>query len=174
MQRNKEHKDKGNGHLFKPKTENDISNAITTRQRGSSDDTYIMQIGNYIHSKTRENPQAGRVYATEGLSPTLNCMQGGNRQPMILQNSHGFNKGNIKKVCPTITTGAFAENNFVGSDQRIRKLTPLECWRLMDYSDEDFYKAQAVSSNTQLYKQAGNGIVRAVLMAVFKEMLGKE
>jgi DNA (cytosine-5)-methyltransferase 1 len=41
----------------------------------------------------------------------------------------------------------------------------------MDYSDEDFYKAQAVSSNTQLYKQAGNGIAKAVLMAIFKEMM---
>lgn len=158
LQRNKEQRDKGNGHIFKPKTENDISNAITTRQRGSSDDTYVIQIGNCVRSKTRENPQAGRVYATKGIAPTLNCMEGGNRQPMILQNSQGFNKGGAKEIC----------------DQRIRKLTPLECWRLMDYSDEDFYKAQAVSSNTQLYKQAGNGIVRAVLMAIFKELMGKE
>ena len=54
---------------------------------------------------------------------------------------------------------------------RIRKLTPKECWRLMDFSDEDFEKASAVNSNTQLYKQAGNSIVVAVLENVFKEML---
>lgn len=37
------------------------------------------------------------------------------------------------------------------SHLRIRKLTPLECWRLMDFDDEDFYKAKEVESNTQLY-----------------------
>lgn len=42
---------------------------------------------------------------------------------------------------------------------KIRKLTPKECFRLMDFDDSDFEKAQAVNSNTQLYKQAGNSIV---------------
>ena len=54
---------------------------------------------------------------------------------------------------------------------RIRKLTPKECWRLMDFTDEDYEKAEAVNSNTQLYKQAGNSIVKAVLMAIFKQMM---
>lgn len=86
-------------------------------------------------------------------------------------------KNEDSTLANTVTTmqrGYSPFDNLIICDQRIRKLTPLECWRLMDYSDEDFYKAQAVNSNTQLYKQAGNGIVRAVLMAVFKEMLGKE
>lgn len=54
---------------------------------------------------------------------------------------------------------------------RIRKLTPRECWRLMGFTDEDFEKAQAVNSNTQLYKQAGNSIVKNVLMEIFEQML---
>ena len=53
---------------------------------------------------------------------------------------------------------------------RIRKLTPSECWRLMGYTDEDFEKAAKVNSNTQLYKQAGNAIVKQVLMAIFLQM----
>ena len=57
---------------------------------------------------------------------------------------------------------------------RIRKLTPRECWRLMGFSDEDFEKAEAVNSNTQLYKQAGNSIVKDVLMAIFGEMLRED
>ena len=57
---------------------------------------------------------------------------------------------------------------------RIRKLTPLETWRLMGYTDEDFYKAASVNSNTQLYKQAGNAIVKQVLMAIFKQMLPEQ
>lgn len=54
---------------------------------------------------------------------------------------------------------------------RIRKLTPLECWRLMGFTDEDYWKAASVNSNTQLYKQAGNSIVKQVLMKVFSQMI---
>ena len=55
---------------------------------------------------------------------------------------------------------------------RIRKLTPKECWRLMDFDDEDYDKAEAAGvSETQLYKQAGNSIVVAVLEDIFRGML---
>ena len=53
---------------------------------------------------------------------------------------------------------------------RIRKLTPRECWRLMGFDDEDFNKARAVNSDTQLYKQAGNSIVVNVLEAIMGNM----
>lgn len=58
---------------------------------------------------------------------------------------------------------------------RIRRLTPLECWRLMGFSDEDFRAAEAdeINSDTQLYAQAGNSIVVNVLEAIFGEMLPK-
>lgn len=56
-------------------------------------------------------------------------------------------------------------------DLAIRKLTPQECWRLMDFTDEGFKKAQAVNSNTQLYKQAGNAIVTNCLVALFGQMI---
>ena len=65
---------------------------------------------------------------------------------------------------------------------RVRKLTPKECWRLMGFTDDDFDKAkQGLNethykgrdrSNSQLYKQAGNSIVKQVLMAIFGEMKG--
>lgn len=54
---------------------------------------------------------------------------------------------------------------------RIRKLTPLECWRLMGFTDEDFEKAAKVNSNRQLYKQAVNSIVVNVLEAIFRQLL---
>ena len=58
-----------------------------------------------------------------------------------------------------------------GQDFRIRKLTPLECWRLMGFKDLHFYKAQEVNSNSQLYKQAGNSIVVPVLEAIFEKLI---
>lgn len=62
----------------------------------------------------------------------------------------------------------------VTKDLRIRKLTPLETWRLMGISDNDFYKAQEVNSNSQLYKQAGNAIVVDVLYHIFKALYLEE
>lgn len=55
-------------------------------------------------------------------------------------------------------------------DSKVRKLTPKECFRLMGFDDEDFEKAAKVSSQTQLYKQAGNSIVVNVLETIFKEL----
>lgn len=53
----------------------------------------------------------------------------------------------------------------------IRRLTPKECWRLMGFTDTDFYKAAEIpTSNMQLYKQAGNSIVVNVLAEIFKNL----
>ena len=115
-----------------------VSNTLTTVNK----DNYVIQLGNIVNTGNWDNPQAGRVYSTDGISPTLNTMQGGQREPKILKN------------------------------YRIRRLTPLECWRLMDFTDEEFYAAQLSGvSNSQLCKQAGNSIVVAVLQAIFKELL---
>lgn len=48
----------------------------------------------------------------------------------------------------------------------IRKLVPIECFRLQGFSDELFYKAQFVNSDSQLYKQAGNSCTVQVTEAV--------
>ena len=73
-------------------------------------------------------------------------------------------------VTPTITAQGGENINYVETQYRIRKLTPREVWRLMGYTDTDFDKAAAVNSNTQLYKEAGNAIVKQVLMAIFSQM----
>jgi len=44
----------------------------------------VKQIGNLFKSKTRDNPNQGRVYEIGGVSPTLGTMQGGNRQPFVV------------------------------------------------------------------------------------------
>lgn len=70
----------------------------------------------------------------------------------------------MKKIEPVGATAAM--NNL-----RIRKLTPKECWRLMDFDDEDIDKCiEEGISNTQLYKQAGNSIVVGVLVRIFENL----
>lgn len=96
------------------------------------------------------NSQAGKVYSPNGVSQTL-CA-----------GTHGYAMGNIEY------------------NQKIRKLTPLECWRLMGFSDDQFFKAKKSlndkhykgkdKSNSQLYKQAGNSIVVDVLFYIFIEL----
>ena len=59
----------------------------------------------------------------------------------------------------------------VYSNLRIRKLTPLECWRLQGFTDEQFYKAKDSGvSNSQLYKQSGNAVTVNVVDAIVKEL----
>lgn len=53
---------------------------------------------------------------------------------------------------------------------RIRKLTPLECWRLMNFTDQDCNRAAKYVSASSLYKQAGNSIVVACLIAIFSSL----
>jgi DNA (cytosine-5)-methyltransferase 1 len=243
----------------------------------------VKQIGNYETESTWDNPQTGRVYSADGISPTPNTCSGGDRQPKIVEaiivrstgrnpdnpsdrtpgnhveqrlepNSQGicntltsvqkdnlvlepiggiyisasadFQRGILKGMsrslktnqndagvvekvkikqatkegyiecklggvadlsyptsktrrgrvqdngdtCPTLTASETGICR-IETPYRIRKLTPRECWRLMDFTDEDYEKAEAVNSNTQLYKQAGNSIVKAVLIAIFKQML---
>ena len=94
---------------------------------------------------SNDGSQYGTVIADNGLSPNL------------VAGTHGY------------------ANSCIATQYRIRKLTPRECWRLMDFSDEDFEKAAEVNSNTQLYKQAGNSIVVNVLVAILGQLLpGKE
>ena len=102
-----------------------------------------------------------------------------------MKNRNGFIRGerfNPRKledcnIAFAITTraGDRATDNFIKTGEKIRKLTPLEVWRLMGFSDNDYYAAKSVgTSNAQLYKQAGNSIVVTVLEAIFRQLFLKK
>lgn len=74
--------------------------------------------------------------------------------------------------CNTITTHGTAGVLMDTSPVRIRKLTPKECWRLQGFTDEQFEKAAKVTSNTQLYKQAGNAVTVNVVEEIGKHIVG--
>ena len=146
--------------------------------RGESENTNcVRQIGNLIQTNSfGGNPHRGRVYSSDGISPCLNCMGGGGREPKILQIGRGFNKGGVHSIAPTITKNSYQENNFliikdvINRDFRIRKLTPKECWRLQGFPDWAFERAAKVNSNSQLYKQAGNSVTVNIIEAIAKEL----
>ena len=193
------HKEKGTGFQWKPKKGEDIANCLRTNGALCKTDNSIIVEGNIYPNSG--NPQAGRIYNDSGISPSLDTCSGGNRQPkLVVQGGQvvipeatkkGYSLANegdgvyinrphqkrgvvqngmiqtLKTSCSDV--GVVVNEN---RNLRIRKLTPLECWRLMGFTDEDFYKAKAVNSDSQLYKQAGNSIVKQVLMAILKKMIG--
>jgi DNA (cytosine-5)-methyltransferase 1 len=104
--------------------------------------------------------QAYRVYDKEGISPTLIICQGGGKVPMFLM-SH--TQGNIKQRFQnkeqTWTLDTSNSKMALVNDQRIRKLTPLECERLMGFPDN---WTEGVS-DTQRYKLLGNSVIVPVI-----------
>lgn len=194
IKHNENHKEKGTGFIWKPKSENDIANTLRANAALCPTDNTIKVIGNL---DIKGHDSVKRVYSKEGLSPTLTDIQGGNRQPKIMTSIpyvnrkydefvqekgyipemfNPYNKTEIKDIAPSQTTqcGSVTSSATVLKNERIRirKLTPKECWRLMGFSDEDFEKAQNIpTSNTQLYKQAGNSICVPVLEKIFKNLL---
>lgn len=57
--------------------------------------------------------QSSRVYATEGLAPTLSTMQGGDQEPKIIQKARGYNNGGSHSISPTLSSHSWHENNLL-------------------------------------------------------------
>lgn len=201
---------------------------IRGKDKKLNTDGEVNQVGNIGKSDNfGGNPQVTRVYDINGISPTLNTMQGGGREPKIVvpvltpdrvekrqngrrfktngepmftittQDRHGVlvreatkqgyavadvgdsinfshpnskpRRGRVgKNIANTLLTSD--EQGVVLSDYKIRKLTPRECWRLQGFPDWAFDKAQAVNSNSQLYKQAGNSVTVNVIEEIAKRL----
>lgn len=100
----------------------------------------------------RKNQQGMRVYSPEGIAVT--------------QNANGGGWG--------AKTGLYKVRS------RVRRLSPLECWRLMGFDDEDYWKTRRAlektfyngrdRSDTRMYKMAGNSIVVPVVEKIFKQL----
>lgn len=115
----------------------------------------VQVIGQMDNTIDHTFESANRIYDAEGISPTLPTGCGGGHTPKVLEN--GDNKMNEEHKVQTVR-------------YKIRKLTPKECFRLMNFDDEDFYAAESCNSNTRLYSQAGNSIVVGCLAAIFSQL----
>ena len=141
-------------------SERDVSNTIRCGGAGSVDQKHTWDL---VVGSTQKNAYKGK---TSGISPCLTGAMGmgGGQIPMIVN-------GEVEGINQKHTWDSVAEL----AKMRIRKLTPKECWRLMDFTDEEFEAAQNSGvSKTQLYKQAGNSIVVSVLAGIFNNLLGEQ
>lgn len=178
IENTKKQQAKGNGFKFEPTDGNGVSKTITTRAGARMDDNFIevfdLYNGRQINPDVvgtittgcsrnasgtflvSEATKKGYAEATEGDSINLEQPNSKTRRGRV---GHG--------VAQTLTT---PPQQATVQRSRIRKLTPKECFRLMGFDDDDFAKAEAVNSNTQLYKQAGNSIVVDVIAHLFTNL----
>ena len=136
----------------------------------------------YPDSKTRRGRVGDQI---------ANTLQAGETNQGVVEVAIGASRGRNPENPSDRTTGAPTEqrleinqegtsntltsvqkDNYVVSQPpfRIRKLTPLETFRLQGFPDELFYKAQEVNSNSQLYKQAGNSVTVNVIEAIANKL----
>ena len=157
-----------------------------------------LMLGSYEDGTAFESTR--RVYSSEGSSPTISTMCGGNHEPKILVQSETIClnskvDGRQPSLCDRIyssegvsfamTTTTFFQGSVLekGSQEerkdnmstryRIRKLTEGECYRLMGFQASDTEACRQIGqSKSQIYHQAGDSIVTTVLMGIFGELMG--
>lgn len=173
----------------------EIHSKLEKNKRGDDLDQDLIKLGNINPSGRGMN---GDVFSAEGLCPTITTNKGEGQKiadPTIFDVRQMGREGSPRiyhsGITPTITARDYKDPLRVGVEPngaeaqpvmyRVRKLTQKECWRLMGFEDEDFYKAQKRlnenvyggrnRSGWQLYKQAGNSIVVDVLVHIMNELL---
>lgn len=122
--------------------------------------------------------QQDRVYSQWDIAPCLQAnIPGGSYKFLFAMRGRGNGQNvEIRKDDLTNTITTVQKDNLICDitpeyEYQIRRLTPRECWRLMDFTDEQFDRAAEVCSESQLYRQAGNSIVVSCLMAIFVNLL---
>ena len=128
----------GRGFRFNVKDGDDIATANTTNADRPSASTYYRckQVAQIYGFSKEPNPQAGRVYDTDGISPTMDTCSGGNRMPKIVaqrgrsdgdwHSSEHFQRLEPREDGLTNTLSSVAKDNYVAEPTIV----------------EDFYKSR--------------------------------
>ncbi len=138
--------------------------------------------------ETSGKPQGSRIYATDGICPCITATHG-NQAAFKVRNGtkngydvatvgDGINlaypnsktrRGRVGKGCSqTLDTNC---NMGTIDGYKIRRLTPLECFRLQGFPDKMVETAKQLGiADTHLYKMAGNAVTVNVVEAVAKKL----
>jgi DNA (cytosine-5)-methyltransferase 1 len=154
----------------------DYSRTITAGYyKGGRTDQLIVVHSLFPRSSKTGKGGSGHLSKKDGTSY---CLDTGNNQAIEWIGDYRNDEGlRIRKdnnaPCLTATKNSETEISRMPpiiKQNKIRRLTPLECWRLQGFTDDEFYKAQKVNSDTQLYKQAGNSITINVMVEILKKI----
>lgn len=169
---------------------NDRGVCVGTYQYAKSDNFMKgkdrLQLGKEVSDTLQTTPKEGVVInPLKGISGKIEAYDGDGIyvQKDMIKNINKYAKHQQDLIqcsnglCRTIPAGTHGSTPHLlktvidYQPLRIRKLTPLECFRLMGVKDDDYYKIAKNQSNSSLYHLAGDSIVVDVLMAIFKEMI---
>ena len=138
-----------------------ISNTITTNE-GSR------PVSTFVKYRIKEDGGSGDYLVRENNDKKEYVVDSYNKQLTEPSISGTIVAGQPRNQGSMIMQVGVLEMN--GEQYAIRKLTPKECMRLMGFDDEDYEQQSKVVSSSQVYKQAGNGIVVNVLEAIFGQL----
>lgn len=152
---------------------NGLSPSLTTMQGGNRQPK-VLVVGNVNPSGKGMN---GQVYDSNGICPTLTTNKGEGTKikvKAVLTPERKGKRQNGRRIKedgePMFTLTTQDRHGVMINEQVVRKLTPKECYRLQGWNDEDFEKAKQVCSDSQLYKQAGNGVTVNVIYEIAKKL----
>ena len=146
-----------------------ISNTLKANGNMNADDTYI-QVGTY----RTHNDGKGFREMKKNIAPTITARarEDGSGMPVIRQLPRGKNKGADLKICPTISSNAFQENNLLCG---IRRLTEIECERLQGFPDNwtqygNYNGRKRRISKTKRYQLIGNAVTVDIVELIAKRL----
>ena len=136
---------------------------------GLHSDMTVIQLNPSTESNGRQPYQQNRVYDERGISPALTR---NNNDFIIKQRSRGKNKGADLKICPTISSNAFQENNLLCG---VRRLTEIECERLQGFPDNwtqygNYNGRIRRISKTKRYQLIGNAVTVNIVELIAKRL----
>lgn len=133
--------------------------------------------GNFVKQLNQPKHSNERVYGEDGLSPTLNTMQGGLRQPFVApvltpDRPEKRQKGRrFKENGEPSFTLTSQDKHGIYDGSKIRRLTPVECERLQGFPDNwTLEGTDGIISDTQRYKMCGNAVTVNVVEAVVERL----
>ena len=145
------------------KANGEVANLNKGGERGSvyTEDTDIMSCLSATDYKQPKQIQVtNNKRVNENYNKHKNTIEKGDFMDSYNQTIH-------KDITPTITTRVTASNcSHIFEEKHIRRLTPRECFRLMDFPETFKWSV----SDTQAYKQAGNSIVVNVLAEIINKL----
>ena len=144
------------------------------REDGVSNTIDSVQKDNLLAIKVKEAVSKGYTEATEGDSINLTMPDSKTRRGRVGKQCAqtldcACNQGIIVKLNENTTVYAVWYEKYQ-CYIAIRKLTPRECFRLQGWTDDYFEKAAFVNSDSQLYKQAGNGVTVDVVAEIARQL----
>lgn len=144
-----------------------VANTLSTVQK---DNLLAVKITGCIDPQGRKKKKV----ALKDMIPTIRGQSHGNEPRVCIkvkaENGQDIKQGIFVQLSENLTVYAVWYEKYQ-CYIAIRKLTPRECFRLQGWSNEYFDRAELVNSDSQLYKQAGNGVTVPVIYEIAKRMM---